>query len=548
MAGRPGISCREKRSHPSPNSSSSRPSWGWGITDNRIYNTKDRGTRWNRQLRSPQKLKAIEFVDELNGLAIAAEGTIWRTTVGGHLAEQGAICAGFMPCEEEEDATWDRIASGTTSELNDIAFLEGGHAWIAGDKGLILRSVDGGASWATVDTGVDTNLLSLDFISASTGVAVGDGGTILFTADAGETWQSSNSATSTQLNDVAFSDEGSVWAVGDGGTALHSSDGGVNWTEREIADSLTVKLHSVDFEGARGAITGVDGTMFGTSDSGTSWVRQSVTERVAGSATREVVPTHRPLSGLALHLDEEGELMVWATSDENLWEWGLLGGNFGKSPRHGTSISGMVAERLPKSAILALAAFVVAVPLSVAAGVIVGIQPDTKVDRVLSQLGLLTISVPEFVTGVLLMLIFASTLGWLPSSSVFTPGETVWGSPEKLVLPVLTVTGALFAYVQRMARANVMEVMNSNYVRTAILKGLPMRRVVIRHVLPNAMLPTITVIANNVGWMFGGLIIVETVFAYPGIGSLLLMAIGTRDVRLLQSTALVIAGVTPSVT
>ena len=112
-----------------------------------------------------------------------------------------------------------------------------------------------------------------------------------------------------------------------------------------------------------------------------------------------------------------------------------------------------------------------------------------------------------------------------------------------MVLPILTITGALFAYIMRMARANVIEVMESDYVRTAILKGLPMRLVVVRHVLPNAMLPTITVIANNVGWMFGGLIIVESVFAYPGVGRLLITAIDTRDVRLLQSTALVIAAV-----
>jgi len=111
------------------------------------------------------------------------------------------------------------------------------------------------------------------------------------------------------------------------------------------------------------------------------------------------------------------------------------------------------------------------------------------------------------------------------------------------VLPILTITGALFAYILRMARSNVIEVMNSEYVRTAILKGLPMHRVVIRHVLPNALLPTITVIANNVGWMFGGLIIVESIFAYPGVGRLLLAAIDTRDIRLLQSAALAIASV-----
>ena len=172
-----------------------------------------------------------------------------------------------------------------------------------------------------------------------------------------------------------------------------------------------------------------------------------------------------------------------------------------------------------------------------------GVHPDTKLDRLLSHGSLLTISVPEFVTGVLLILLFSTTLGWLPSSSIMLPGESVWSRPEVMVLPVLTITGALFAYIMRMARANVIEVMDSDYVRTAILKGLPMRRVVVRHVLPNAMLPTITVIANNVGWMFGGLIIVESVFAYPGVGRLLLTAIDTRDVRLLQSTALVIATV-----
>ena len=164
-------------------------------------------------------------------------------------------------------------------------------------------------------------------------------------------------------------------------------------------------------------------------------------------------------------------------------------------------------------------------------------------DRFLTMGGLVTISLPEFVTGVVMILILSSTLGWLPSSSIMMPGESIIGNPKVLVMPVLTVTGALFAYIMRMARANVIEVMESNYVRTAILKGLPMRTVVTRHVLRNAMLPTITVIANNVGWMFGGLIIIENLFAYPGMGSLLIQAIDTRDIRMLQSTALVIASV-----
>ncbi len=225
------------------------------------------------------------------------------------------------------------------------------------------------------------------------------------------------------------------------------------------------------------------------------------------------------------------------------WIWDAMRGDLGQSAKSNASISEIMGSRLRHSALLAVLAFVIAVPLGLVMGVWVGTRADTSMDRFLTMGGLVTISLPEFVTGVVMILILSSTLGWLPSSSIMMPGESIIGNPQVLVMPVLTVTGALFAYIMRMARANVIEVMESNYVRTAILKGLPMRTVVIRHVLPNAMLPTITVIANNVGWMFGGLIIIENLFAYPGMGSLLIQAIDTRDIRTLQSTALVIAAV-----
>ena len=224
------------------------------------------------------------------------------------------------------------------------------------------------------------------------------------------------------------------------------------------------------------------------------------------------------------------------------WIGGAVLGNLGTAAS-GKEISSIIGGRLFNSALLAVGAFLIAVPLGLAMGVLVGVKSDTLIDRFLTLGGLVTISLPEFVTGIVLVLVLSSTLGWLPSSSIMLPGETIIGNPQVLIMPILTVTGALFAYILRMARANVIEVMGSNYVRTAILKGLPMRTVVIRHVLPNAMLPTITVIANNVGWMFGGLIIVENLFAYPGMGGLLIQAINTRDIRLLQSTAMVIAAV-----
>ena len=223
------------------------------------------------------------------------------------------------------------------------------------------------------------------------------------------------------------------------------------------------------------------------------------------------------------------------------WIGGVVRGDMGNSLYMGESIADIVGRRLWHSAILAVFAFLVGTPTAVAAGVWAGVRPNTKLDRLVSMTGLVGISVPEFVTGILLILLFSSTLHLLPSSSIILPGTTPLTRPQILIMPTLTITAVLFAYIMRMTRANVIEVMQTDYVRTAILKGLPMRRVILRHVLPNAMLPTITVITINFGWMLGGLIIVENVFAYPGIGQLLLWSINTRDLPLLEVVALIVA-------
>ena len=223
------------------------------------------------------------------------------------------------------------------------------------------------------------------------------------------------------------------------------------------------------------------------------------------------------------------------------WIGGVLQGDLGDSYFQKRPIADIVKSRLRNSVILAVFAFLVAVPTAVAAGIWAGVRPDTLGDRIVSVTSLVGISLPEFVTGVLLIVIFSSTLDLLPSTSIILPGTNPLTRPQILVLPTLTLTGVLFAYVMCMTRANVIEVMQTTYVRTAILKGLPKRRVIFRHVLPNAMLPTITIIAQNIGWMLGGLIIVEHVFAYPGLGQLVLSSIQTRDVPLLQALALLIA-------
>ena len=223
------------------------------------------------------------------------------------------------------------------------------------------------------------------------------------------------------------------------------------------------------------------------------------------------------------------------------WIGGAVRGDFGDSLFNKEPISPLIGRRLTHSAILAVSAFLVGVPAAVMAGILAGVRPDTMVDRLVSITSLVWLSVPEFVTGILLILFFSSWLDILPSLSIVLPGTTPLSRPQILIMPTLTITAVLFAYIMRMTRANVIEVMQTDYVRTAILKGLPMRLVILRHVLPNAMLPTITVITINFGYMLGGLIIVENVFAYPGIGQLVLWSIQTRDLPLLEAVVLILA-------
>ena len=223
------------------------------------------------------------------------------------------------------------------------------------------------------------------------------------------------------------------------------------------------------------------------------------------------------------------------------WVGGVVRGDFGESFNQRRPVTDIVRPRLLNSIYLAVFGALIAFPLAILSGIWAGVRPNRIVDRVVSAVGFVGISLPEFVTGLLLMIILSSTLNLLPTTSIVPPGESPLTKPEILILPTLTLTGVLFAYIMRMTRANVIEVMESPYVRSAVLKGLPMRRVILRHVVQNAMLPTVTIVAATAGWLLGGLIIVENVFAYPGLGQLLLASISTLDIPLLQACAMIIA-------
>jgi peptide/nickel transport system permease protein len=222
------------------------------------------------------------------------------------------------------------------------------------------------------------------------------------------------------------------------------------------------------------------------------------------------------------------------------WLGDFVRGDWGTSLSTGENVRAVTLERLRNSAMLALVAFLMYVPLGIFLGVVSAWRRNSPLDHVLSAGSLAFIGLPEFVTAVFLVALFSRWLGWLPSSSSIPPGTGFLDALPSLVLPAMTVSLASLAYVLRMTRASTIEVLKTGYVRTARLKGLPVLTVVFRHVLRNSLLPTITVVAAGVGWLIGGLIVTESVFGYPGLGRLVLFAVQRRDIPLIQTTTMLI--------
>lgn len=231
------------------------------------------------------------------------------------------------------------------------------------------------------------------------------------------------------------------------------------------------------------------------------------------------------------------------------WLGNFLQGDWGESFSTRSLIGPLVLERLENSLRLALVTMVIAVPLAIFLGVVAGLNAGRPLDSLISIGSLAVVGLPEFVTGLVLIELLAFRLnGWLqarfgispfPANSSVRPDATFREALPMLILPALTATLVLLAYIARLTRAGVVEELRRPYVRTAVLKGLPRRAVVWRHVLRNALLPTITVIAISFGWLISGLIVVENVFNYPGLGRLLLFAIDRRDLPLLQAVTMV---------
>lgn len=225
---------------------------------------------------------------------------------------------------------------------------------------------------------------------------------------------------------------------------------------------------------------------------------------------------------------------------------GLLRGDPGISLRTNRPVGPTLVRRVRNSFSLAAIAFAIIMPIALVLGILAGLREGSMVDRTISLASLVTTSIPEFASGVFLILVFSFWLDLLPGASVFVDDSAPLENPDLLVLPVLTLTLVEVGYVARMTRASMIEVMNAPYIRTAILKGLPYRRIVIRHALRNALMAPITVIMLHVNWLVGGIVVVEAVFGYPGLGLYLLDSALFKDVNAIEAGALVMVALAVS--
>lgn len=227
------------------------------------------------------------------------------------------------------------------------------------------------------------------------------------------------------------------------------------------------------------------------------------------------------------------------------WNWlgGVVRGNWGDSVLLGVPVRPLVVGRLGNSLLLGLFAFALVTPVALAAGVGAAMRRGKLADRAVTVGALALASTPEFVTGVILLIVFAVRLRWFPVNGQLPDGAGTGDRLRVMFLPALTVALGLFGYITRMARAGTIDVLSSAYYRTAELKGLPTSRIVRRHVLRNALLPTSAVLGTQLAAALGGLVIAETLFNYPGIGLLLVDAARDKDVTVLEACALTTAAI-----
>jgi len=269
----------------------------------------------------------------------------------------------------------------------------------------------------------------------------------------------------------------------------------------------------------------------------------AATQALPGNAARAILGRNATPARLAaltrqLHLNQPVITQYFN------WLGGALSGNFGTSAATQQPVTQLLSGRIANSAFLVLISAIIALPLSILLGVIMAVRRDRVADHVLSMVTLSLAALPEFVIGIGLVLLFATNLSHaFPAVSIIPPGEHAWNVPNAVVLPAATLILAVTPYISRIMRGSMVEVLESDYVTMARLKGLSNRTVIWRHAVPNAIVPAIQVSALQLAYMAGGVVVVEYVFSFPGIGASLVDAVGNRDVPVVQALTIIIAAV-----
>jgi peptide/nickel transport system permease protein len=225
------------------------------------------------------------------------------------------------------------------------------------------------------------------------------------------------------------------------------------------------------------------------------------------------------------------------------WLGDMLKGDLGDSMARRKPVSEIIGNQFRNTVVLAAAAAIIGIPLAIVLGVFAGLTRDKWPDILVSLVAILGMTLPGFVTATVLIYVFSIRLDWFPAIALVASDAPVSEILPNIILPIITLTFVMVAHILRLVRTNMIEVMVSNYVQMARLKGVPAMKIVFLHALPNAMLPSINVIALTLAWLLGGVAIIETVFNYPGIGKLLINAIGDRDLALVQGIAMILASI-----
>jgi len=267
----------------------------------------------------------------------------------------------------------------------------------------------------------------------------------------------------------------------------------------------------------------------------------AATQALPGDAARSILGKEATPEALAAVRDQLGlnRPLLGQYTD---WLGNLATLDFGTSLAGRRPVSATLEPRLVNSLTLLVIVAVIAIPLSILIGAVTAIRRDRLLDRGFLFGSLALTAVPDFVTGLLLVVLLATTVfNVLPAVSTFPPGDFPLMHPRELVLPVATAVLAISPYLYRLVRATMIDVLESEYIDMARLKGVPERTVMLRHALPNALVPVIQGSALMLAWLLGGIVVIEFLFAYPGVGSLLTGAIANRDVPVIQAVMLVLA-------